>query len=265
MLDAKKAQSTVALPDREWRAAAALNLASAWLTPAEAQGQRTLREPGVWASDPGSAFPLANSATLLRPFAAEEAPSLIARLARFYAAGRGAPWALWSAWPIPDLRPLGGSFAGRPPLMARPAGASPAAPPELDIREVADQRGITDFERVFVDGYPISELQPFRPGALFTPAVLGGDYHLWVGYVADHPVTCAVAHVAANVVGIHFVATLPEARRRGYGAAITARAANTAPDLPAVLQASDLGRPVYERIGFHVVSRFDLWILPRLA
>ena len=149
--------------------------------------------------------------------------------------------------------------------MARPAGPPPPDRPELDIREVTDQRGITDFEHVFVDGYPIPELQPFRPGALFTPAVLGGDYHLWVGYVAGHPVTCAVAHVAGDVVGIHLVATLPEARRRGYGAAITGRAANSVPDLPAVLQASDLGRPVYERIGFRVVSHFDLWILPRSA
>jgi GNAT superfamily N-acetyltransferase len=94
---------------------------------------------------------------------------------------------------------------------------------------------------------------------------LGGHYRLWLGYVAGRPVTCAIANVSDGVVGVHFVATLPEARGRGYGAAVTARAASVAPTLPAVLQASDLGRPVYERLGFRVVCRFDLWIVPRRA
>ena len=90
-------------------------------------------------------------------------------------------------------------------------------------------------------------------------------YHLWVGYVDERPVTCAVAHVSDGVVGVHFVATRAEARGRGSGAAITARAAATDPTLPAVLQSSDLGRPVYERLGFRIAGHFDLWTLPRSA
>jgi GNAT superfamily N-acetyltransferase len=247
----------------DWQTAAARNLASAWLTPAEAQGHRTCRDATVWAADNSAPHPLLNSATLLAPLADRDAPALIARLQRFYATGEGASWALWSAWPTPNLHSLGGTFVGQPPLMVRPAEAFPPAPRELDIREVADAQMLGDFERTFIEGYPIEEFQPFRPGAIFTLPVLGGDYHLWLGYVDGRPVTCAIAHVSAGVVGIHFVATLPEARGRGYGAAITSRAASTDPTLPAVLQASDLGRPVYERLGFTVHSRFDLWIMPR--
>lgn len=249
----------------DWQTAAARNLASAWLTPAEAQGHRTSRGVAVWSADNHAPHPLMNSATLLAPLDDADAPALVAGLRRFYAAGTGAAWALWSAWPTPDLGLLGGAFAGQPPLMVRPAGAFAPAPPELAIREVTDGAGLVDFERTFIEGYPVHELQPFRPGALFTPPVLGGDYHLWVGYVAGRPVCCAIAHVSDAVVGIHFVATLPEARGRGYGAAITARAASTDPTRPAVLQASDEGRPVYERIGFTIHSRFDLWIFPRDA
>jgi GNAT superfamily N-acetyltransferase len=130
---------------------------------------------------------------------------------------------------------------------------------------VDDAETLVDYERTFIEGYPLQELQPFRPGALFAPPVLGGDFHLWVGYVDGRPVTCAIAQVSDSVVGIHFVATLAEMRGRGYGAAITARAASTNPLLPAVLQASDLGRPVYERIGFAVHSRFDLWVFPNVV
>lgn len=248
---------------QDWQTVAARNLASAWLTPAEAQGHPTNRDAMVWAADNHAPHPLLNSATLLAPLAAAEAAALVARLQRFYAMGAGAPWALWSAWATPDLRPLGGTLVGQPPLMLRPVGPCAPAPPELVIREVTDAPSLVEFERTFIEGYPTPELQPFQPGALFIPAILGGDYHLWVGYVAGRPVTCAIAHLSDGVVGVHFVATLPEARGRGYGAAITSRAASTDPTLPAVLQASDLGRPVYERIGFAVVSRFDLWIFAR--
>jgi GNAT superfamily N-acetyltransferase len=244
----------------DWQTAAARNLASAWLTPAEAQGHRISREATMWAADNEAAHPLLNSATLLTPLDYRDAPALVERLQRFYAAGKGASWALWSAWSAPDLGPLGGTFVGQPPLMIRPAGAFPPAPSALGIREVSDAQMLIDFERTFIEGYPIHELQPFRPGTIFTPPVLGGDYHLWLGYVEGRPVTCAIAHVSDSVVGIHFVATLPEARGRGYGAAITSQAAGTDSALPAVLQASDLGRPVYERIGFTVHSRFDLWV-----
>ncbi|MFN8516116.1 MAG: GNAT family N-acetyltransferase [Thermomicrobiales bacterium] len=249
----------------DWQTAAAQNLAEAWLTPAEAQGQRTQREATVWLADSDLPHPFMHSATLLAPLGEGDAAECIARLRRFYAAGTGDSWALWSAWPTPDLRPFGGIFVGQPPLMVRPAGPIPPAPPELAIREVTDAAALVDFERTFIEGYPIPELQPFQAGRLFTPPVLGGDYRLWLGYAEGRPVTCAIAQVSAGVVGVHLVATLPEARGRGYGAAITARATSTAPDLPAVLQASDLGRPVYERIGFRVHSRFDLWIFPATA
>ena len=249
----------------DWQTAAAKNLAEAWLTPAEAQGQRTQREATVWLADSDLPHPFMHSATLLAPLGEGDALEFVARLRRFYAAGTGDSWALWSAWPTPDLRPFGGIFVGQPPLMVRPAGPIPPAPPELAIREVTDAAALVDFERTFIEGYPIPELQPFQAGRLFTPPVLGGDYRLWLGYAGGRPVTCAIAQVSAGVVGVHLVATLPEARGRGYGAAITARAASTAPDLPAVLQASDLGRPVYERIGFRVHSRFDLWIFPATA
>jgi GNAT superfamily N-acetyltransferase len=257
---ATRAQDAAA--GKDWQTAAARNLAAAWLTPAEAQGHRTRRETTVWLADSDLPHPFMHSATLLAPLGEAEAPAFAARLRRFYATGTGDSWALWSAWPTPDLRPFGGAFAGQPPLMVRPAGPCPPAPTELVIREVTDPAALGDFERTFVTGYPIPELQPFQPGRLFTPPVLGGAYHLWLGYVAGQPVTCAIAHLSGDVVGIHFVATVPEARGRGYGAAITARAVSTDPTLPAVLQASDLGRPVYERLGFRVHSRFDLWIFP---
>jgi hypothetical protein len=51
--------------------------------------------------------------------------------------------------------------------------------------------------------------------------------------------------------------------RRGYGEALTWRAARTQAGLPAILLASDDGRPVYQRMGFLPLLRFTVWLHPR--
>jgi len=65
-----------------------------------------------------------------------------------------------------------------------------------------------------------------------------------------------------GVVGVFGVATVPAYRRRGIGAAVTAylladRAGEA--DL-AVLDASDLGLGVYERLGFRTTSTWEVWV-----
>jgi hypothetical protein len=202
--------------------------------------------------------------TLLRPLIVETAGDLTGRLDAFYSGAGGGSWTLWSAWPTPDLSPLGYSLIGQPPLMVRPPGGEPyPIPPGLRIVEVEDEETLAKLERTFIEGYGLATMATARPGQLFRAGALGGPTHFWIGYEGDHPVTTAVSTVGEGVVGIYFVATLSEARGRGYGAAITDAAARVDPSLPALLQSSDLGRPVYERLGFETVSRYGLWLRPR--
>lgn len=247
-----------------WVDRSAANLASFWEHAVRAMGQRWARWDDVWAADPQSLHPIPNSATLLRPLDAAQVPGLIERVSRFYGAGQGAPWALWSAWPTPDLQTWGCHLIGQPPLMVRPpGGAVPPAPLDLRLVEAADATTLADFEAVFINGYPLPELQPVQGGALYDTRVLGGRLRLWVGYAGDRAVTTAAAYLDDEVTGIYCVATLPEARGHGYGAAVTAQAALADPARPAVLQASDLGYPIYKRLGFAEVARYDLWVAPR--
>ena len=58
---------------------------------------------------------------------------------------------------------------------------------------------------------------------------------------------------------IRLVATVPEARQRGYSAALTWQATLADPTLPALLIATADGCPVYERIGYTSLFRFMLW------
>ena len=63
---------------------------------------------------------------------------------------------------------------------------------------------------------------------------------------------------------VYEIATIPSARRRGYGAAMTARVvldASAAGCDVAALQASASGRPIYERVGFRVDVLYVSYLL----
>jgi ribosomal protein S18 acetylase RimI-like enzyme len=109
----------------------------------------------------------------------------------------------------------------------------------------------------------VSELQPAGSRRIFDPRILGGPLHLWIGYVGAEPVSVAAAYIGDQAVSIYMVATLPQARGKRYGAALTAQACQAAPDLPAELQASEAGRSVYLRLGFQIVTQYNLWLAPR--
>jgi hypothetical protein len=123
---------------------------------------------------------------------------------------------------------------------------------------------LRDWERVAVDGFPYRELQPCRPGSLLHERVLGdGRLRLWVGYEDDRPVCVGSLFVAEGVAAFSLGVTLPEARRRGYWAAMAAVRLVEEPGLPAVGVFSDMSRPSAEAIGFLPLTRFTLWHRPR--
>jgi hypothetical protein len=117
---------------------------------------------------------------------------------------------------------------------------------------------------VAVDGFPYRELQPWRPGELLDERVLAdGRLRLWVGYEADRPVCVGSLFVAEGVAAFSLGVTLPEARRRGYWAAMAAVRLVEEPGLPAVGIFGDMSRPSAEAIGFLPLTRFTLWHRPR--
>ena len=70
---------------------------------------------------------------------------------------------------------------------------------------------------------------------------------------------------ASGLAGIFCVGTLDPLRGRGLGAIVTEAAMDAARDAGAqvvVLQASEMGRPVYERLGFDTVGSIAVHIPP---
>ncbi|MCA1695744.1 MAG: GNAT family N-acetyltransferase [Actinobacteria bacterium] len=64
---------------------------------------------------------------------------------------------------------------------------------------------------------------------------------------------------------MEYIATLHSARGRGIGRAMAAQATVSASQVPAMLIASDLGRPVYERLGYRSLLRYTLWAEQRAS
>lgn len=227
-------------------------------------GARILRRDDLAAVDVGRPASLVNSATLLAPLFQEGVGEVMAALDDFYRFSSGetsGPVFLFSPWPTPDLRAHGWTLLDYQPLMFRPAGGeAPPPPPGLRIEAVRDEAGLRACELALVRGFEAPELEALGPGAVFHPGLLADNrFHLWVGWEGDRPVSAAATFVAAGINDVTIVATVPAARQRGYAAALTWRATLADPTLPALLVASDAGRPVYERLGYTALFRITLW------
>jgi hypothetical protein len=146
--------------------------------------------------------------------------------------------------------------------MFRPAGTPlPDSPAELRIVAVADDQTAFDFEHVLAYGYPAPQMQPVTEPTVLPPAArVAPGWHHFVGYVDDKPVTAGSGYEGDRLVRVDNIATLDEARGRGYGLAITAAATAVNVDKPATLIASDLGRPIYERLGYIALLRITYWL-----
>ena len=139
-------------------------------------------------------------------------------------------------------------------------GEARAAAPQLAVRELgADEAEV--HAGVAAAGFGENPDYFVR---LLPPVVMAVDgFRAYVGEVDGEIVTTAVGVALDDHVGVFNVATPAGHRRRGYGAAITARVvddglANGA--RWAWLQSSPSGYRVYEALGFRTLERWLSWV-----
>lgn len=147
--------------------------------------------------------------------------------------------------------------AEEPALVMTPLPAAvPPPPPGLDIRLVTDEAGLADFRAVSGTG---TQWVPSLAAAI-DPGV-----GLFVGYAQAQPVATSRFTVQDGVADINGVVTVPEARRRGYGTALTWACIAEGRDrgcTAADLTATEMGYPVYIKMGFVPVCTFRTYLLP---
>lgn len=95
---------------------------------------------------------------------------------------------------------------------------------------------------------------------IITPDYLDTECsHDVVAFVDGEPVACASTYESMGVAGVFNVGTLPSHRGNGYGEAVTWAVMQQAKKRgchTAVLQSSDMGLGVYQRMGFQTVASY---------
>ena len=154
----------------------------------------------------------------------------------------------------------------RVPAMVLENAAALAAPPEaagLAVEAVGADR-LGEHVAVVATGFSIPEEHVTR---LVSPTLLeNGGIRVYVGSLDGEAVSTAIGFTEGDHVGVFSVATDPAHRRRGFGAALTARAVTDGLEAGAewaYLQSSESGNGVYEQLGFRTVERW--WWLQQRA
>ena len=181
---------------------------------------------------------------------------------------------IWWVGPSTQPKDLGArleahglSYDGGTPGMAVDIAAlsqEGAAIPSLTVTRISDMDDVAEWAQVVRRGFGM-------PHEL-TPALIEmGERHClrgespWAYYLGRQdarPVSASMIYPYAGVAGIYCVATVPEARRQGIGAELTRLALQRAGEQGyrvGVLQASGMGFPVYQGMGFETVLTFKLY------
>lgn len=134
---------------------------------------------------------------------------------------------------------------------------------ELEIIRVRTADGLAQALAVAAEGFG-------APPEIFAPMfdlelAHRGELAFYLGRDGAVDVTTGMGLTLDDAVGVFTIATPVAHRGRGYGAAVTARAARdgfAAGARFAYLQSSSLGYSVYRRLGFREVERYLLYAAP---
>ena len=165
---------------------------------------------------------------------------------------------------VPD-----GQETWTPGMVAFPTTRHPPAAeaaPGLEIRRVTDAEGIDVHRRVVTAGF--GSAPEVADGTACPDLLTRPECVVYVGYADGTAVVSGLGWRSGRTIGVYSIATVESARRRGYGAAMVARVVAdgmAAGCDAAALQASEMGRPIYERQGFRTVVRYVAYRHPLLS
>jgi GNAT superfamily N-acetyltransferase len=135
----------------------------------------------------------------------------------------------------------------------------PPSAPGVTVSSVSDARSLDEFRQVIEDdGTP-----EYVARRLFSDAFAADpDVELVVASLDGRAVGTSLAIRTDQVAGVYAVGTLSDARRRGVGTAATwaAVASGRAWGCEVVvLQATEMGFPIYRAMGFRTVVRYAIF------
>jgi GNAT superfamily N-acetyltransferase len=139
-------------------------------------------------------------------------------------------------------------------------------PDHLSIEVIKDQQGVVDFVHALTTGLGIPDTTPAFLSWV-TGFHTGGSARMYLARRNGKPIATTMLLAAAGVVGIYLVSTVPEERKQGIGTSLTRAALEEGRKSGyqvAVLQASKMGFPVYQHLGFEQICtmQYYAWLNP---
>lgn len=187
---------------------------------------------------------------------------------------RGLPMVWWSG---PGRRPLdlgerllhrGFVTPGVDPGMAADLTAlneDQPAPAGLRVERVRDDAALADWMRAFRLSNDEDPDTPPVPRSRLGPTTYDDDdpFSFYLARLDGEPVATAQMVLGAGVAGLYCIGTAPRVRGRGIGAAVTLaplRAARALGYRYGVLGATEMGYPVYRRLGFREYCKLGMYL-----
>jgi GNAT superfamily N-acetyltransferase len=137
------------------------------------------------------------------------------------------------------------------------------APANLEIERARDDETLAAWRDTLALGFGEGPLEAEWVTEMYRRLGLDdGPWRHYLGRLDGTPVATSTLFVGAGVAGIYFVSTVERARRRGIGAAITLAPLLAAREMGygmGVLGSSEMGYPVYRRLGFQEYCRIGLY------
>jgi len=202
-----------------------------------------------------------------------ESPGLDARIAEamrpYGAAGVNVMWKLGPSTRPEDLgdhlEPHG--LSRLPALRGMAADLAAPVPTRLavdgvTVHEVTDATSLDQWQAAVTRGFGWPSFGAATLAENLAYLGFDGDARAFVALRDARPVGSSLVFFGAGVAGIYHVSTVPEERRRGTGAAVTTAALLEARRLgyrAAVLHATEMGYPVYRRLGFAELCRIGMY------
>jgi ribosomal protein S18 acetylase RimI-like enzyme len=153
------------------------------------------------------------------------------------------------------------------PGMAMPLAdmdESGAYPPGVTVEEVRGEDGLRDWARLFCNAHgapPLAAESWVEAARRVDFAELPWKY--WVAWLDGEHAGLGLSYVGGGAVGLFAIGTLPGARRRGVGSALTLVPMLEAREQgveAAILQATPDGEQLYLRLGFQEYGRLGRFL-----
>jgi GNAT superfamily N-acetyltransferase len=143
-------------------------------------------------------------------------------------------------------------------------------PPELpagaELRRLTAIEQANDFWRVAIASYASIGFPPeVFAGYTNHAGLLAENVVAFLALLDGEPVGIAMTMVSHGVAGVYWVGSLEQARGKGIGRAVTVAATNAGFDLGAdvaSLQASPMGKPIYEAMGYETAFDYRMFMSP---